>query len=386
MSFLCNGRRRFMTIWSRLGDLLPCRDRKNKSNACRPMISNPQLISSTNTPFDPWFLSGVSAPVAEERSEAVSVDPTAYKVDERDDCAADLEAFSRQVVILETWGRTPEEHDMHVHHLSSPSNGDAQSDISGSEDSIYSERSASPERHAPLSTPSMCFSFARPRGYVTGGQIDEVGKAYNVSIGSYRRRRASVVTPQPIAEEDESEIIHFAEEEVIIREWCSKERLGSIVEEEEEEDNPESHLSGIMDVVALTLQALRDDSSRHLTPTFVYDESNDDNSSSVLTPPGSCLFEEVPGSITPPSSFAGQDTASVSYILLEGDFEEELAIIPDTIIRTHRRTNAANIKCPKDLDRLDLQQDMMTLSSCQSSPRTLIQRRQSNGKQWLRYH
>lgn len=394
-----------MAIWSKLGDILHCRNRRNKSG--RLIISKPRLLSSTNAAVDPWCVNEVLVPAGEDKSVSVSLDSTAQKVDVASNCVADIQAFPRQAVTSEAQGPTPEE--------------DERSYDRSSEESIYNERSAT-SGHGVVSPSTGCTVESHGNNVRIGRnrdfRIDRIGASDrpgplldipkpaqsptvvspprainapvpctppavidsprcrpNVSLDRRststslhsRRRRLVVEIPQSIAEADESTVV---EENVDVSPY-----------KEKEEVQVQDSTDDVTGVVFTVLQALQEDSTERLTPTFVYESDEDSceschSPSPAPSPAASSLFDEIPDSLTPvttpPSSFAEKCRSSASYISPEDSCEEEVDIAPVSL--THGVS--------RNLTNLVVSSILRALLKCQG-PLTSHVQQILNGQQWM---
>jgi len=175
-----------------------------------------------------------------------------------------------------------------------------------------------------------------------------------------RRRRLVIQIPQSIAEADESTVV---DENADVSPY-----------KEKEEVQVQDSTDDVTGVVFTVLQALQEDSTERLTPTFVYESDEDScesfhSPSPAPSPAASSLFDEIPDSLTPvttpPSSFAEKSRSSASYISPgEDNCEEEVDIAPISLthgsvkpfVQIHRRTNAVDIRCLEELDQLGRKQ------------------------------
>ncbi|KAL4068566.1 hypothetical protein V8B97DRAFT_848567 [Scleroderma yunnanense] len=178
-----NGRRQFKAFCSKLCGLFHGRNRRPglyKSKANHLLISKPQLISTTNAPFDLWCISEVFNPTEEDASTSASSDSTYYEDVKGDDFVVNIELFLQNTAMAVKQG-SPSKDCGGLVYLSSSDDEDTQSNTHRSEESIYS--STTPGCHMTVTTPLICITFVNPPNYPVDVHVDDqTKKSYEFSI------------------------------------------------------------------------------------------------------------------------------------------------------------------------------------------------------------
>ncbi|KAL4063257.1 hypothetical protein V8B97DRAFT_2011889 [Scleroderma yunnanense] len=177
-----NGRNRLRAVWSNVRDLSSGCDSRSlhrfKVGHC--MISRPQLVSTTNTSFDPWFPSEVTLVPIEDKETTIVLDSMCHEVVKGDDCVAQ-KSFLRETAIAEAHGSASEECGELV-NLSFPDGEDMQGKIPLSEKSVYGEQFMIARYHGTTTTPIICVNFVNlPNCSVEAHADSEVRRSYEFS-------------------------------------------------------------------------------------------------------------------------------------------------------------------------------------------------------------
>ncbi|KAL4075551.1 hypothetical protein J3A83DRAFT_4186438 [Scleroderma citrinum] len=144
--------------------------------------SRPQLVSTTNTSFDPWFPSEVTLVPIEDKEvhTTIVLDSMCHEVVKGDDCVAQ-KSFLRETAIAEAHGSASEECGELV-NLSFPDGEDMQGKIPLSEKSVYGEQFMIAGYHGTTTTPIICVNFVNlPNCSVEAHADSEVRRSYEFS-------------------------------------------------------------------------------------------------------------------------------------------------------------------------------------------------------------
>ncbi|KAL4063026.1 hypothetical protein V8B97DRAFT_1600229 [Scleroderma yunnanense] len=178
-----NGRLQFKAFCSKLRGFFHSRNGRPglyKSKANHLLISKPQLISTTNAPFDSWCINEVLIPTEEDASTIVSSDSTYYEDVKGDDFVVNIGSFLQDTAMLVKQG-SPSEDRGGLVYLSSSDDEDTQSDTHRSEESTYSPTTSG--CHTTVTTPLIYITFVNPPNYPADVHVDnQAKKSYEFSI------------------------------------------------------------------------------------------------------------------------------------------------------------------------------------------------------------